>query len=65
MPQVCIWYVDKQLISSLGNYWRSTENQRKFFTEFAARKGFDPLVSENWDNIKIEDIIKQVRKKCL
>ncbi len=49
----------------LGDYWRSTENQRKFFIEFASQKGFDLLVPANWDKIRKEDIIKQVRKKYI
>ncbi len=49
----------------LENYWRSTENQRKFFIEFASQKGFDPLIPENWDNITKEDISKQVRRRLL
>ncbi len=53
--------VDSQLI--LGNYWRSAENQRNFFIEFASQKGFDPLVSENWDKITTKAIVKQVEKK--
>ncbi len=43
-----------------GNYWRSIENRRKFATEFAAQKGFDPLVPANWDKVTKEDFIKQV-----
>ncbi len=52
-----------QLIYILDNYWRSTENQRKFFIEFAAKKGFDPLVPENWDKITTRASRKLVRKK--
>ncbi len=44
------------------HYWKNTENQQKFFIDFASHKGFDPLVPENWNNISTEDIVKQVRK---
>ncbi len=59
-----IWCND--LISYLlENYWRSTENQRKFFIEFATQKGFDPLVPENWDKMPIEDILTQVEQNIM
>ena len=32
----------------LGKYWNSIENRRKAFDQFAASRGFDPLVVENW-----------------
>ncbi len=31
-------------------YWRNSHNRRRFFIEFAAQKGFDPLVAANWKN---------------
>ncbi len=43
---------------SLGNYWKSTENQRNFFIEFASTKGFDPLIPSNWKNVTYRDIIE-------
>ncbi len=36
------------------NYWKSRDNVRKFFVEFASKKGFDPLVAENWRKVKGE-----------
>ncbi len=42
------------------HYWRDTENQRKFFIEFAKQRGFDSFVPGNWDKIPMEDITKQV-----
>jgi len=42
-------------------YWLRIENRRKFFCEFAAERGFDPLVVENWQNtMKKELDAKQV-----
>ncbi len=49
----------------VGNYWKSTENQRKFFIEFASQKGFDPLELKNWDKIKALDFRKEVIIKCV
>ncbi len=44
----------------IENYWKSAENQRHFFIEFATHNGFDPLLPENWDKITKKDILKQV-----
>ncbi len=44
----------------LENYWKSTENQRKFFIELASQNGFDPLVPKNWDKITKKHITKKV-----
>ncbi len=52
-----------ELISLLEGYWKSTDNRRNFFIEFASQNGFDPLVYGNWDKVTKEDIIKQVRKR--
>eukprot|EP00026_Physarum_polycephalum_P006545 Phypoly_transcript_06593.p1 GENE.Phypoly_transcript_06593~~Phypoly_transcript_06593.p1 ORF type:complete len:538 (+),score=63.89 Phypoly_transcript_06593:122-1735(+) len=41
------------------NYWNSQENRRKFFNSFAMARGFDPLISTNWHDIKQEDIIQE------
>ena len=32
-------------------YWRSTENRRQFFIDFAQGKGFDPTSKEEWEKI--------------
>ncbi len=45
----------------IENYWRSTENQRKFLIEFATQNGFDPLIPEKWDKITTRAVKKQVR----
>lgn len=38
------------------------ENRRKFFTEFARERGFDPSVPQNWKNVtKAEVIAKMVK----
>ncbi len=46
-----------------GNYWRDAHNRRKFFVDFATQKGFDPLVSTNWENIQYKEILKKVKGK--
>jgi hypothetical protein len=40
------------------NKWRYAANRRLFMDEYAASKGFDPLVPDNWYNIKGDDIIE-------
>jgi hypothetical protein len=36
------------------------DNRKKLFLDFAKQKGFDPLVPENWYNIK-EDKLNEIR----
>jgi hypothetical protein len=31
-----------------SNLWVEVEKRRKFFENYAKRKGFDPLIPENW-----------------
>ncbi len=40
----------------------SIDNRRKFLLEFATKKGFDPLIPENWKNVTAREIRKQVIK---
>ncbi len=47
------------------NYWGNVHNRRKFFVEFALQKGFDPLLPENWNNVKTKDILEQVKNNEL
>ena len=35
------------------------ENRRRFFNSFAMIRGFDPLVSTNWRDIKQEDVVRE------
>ena len=39
-----------------GQHWKQPQNRRKFFTDFAAKSGFDPLVADNWYSIVKETI---------
>lgn len=32
----------------LAGYWKNPKNVRKFFTDLAEEKKYDPLVAENW-----------------
>ncbi len=38
------------------------DNRRNFLIEFASQKGFDPLLPENWKNVKYRDVLKKVTK---
>eukprot|EP00026_Physarum_polycephalum_P002346 Phypoly_transcript_02352.p1 GENE.Phypoly_transcript_02352~~Phypoly_transcript_02352.p1 ORF type:complete len:819 (+),score=94.09 Phypoly_transcript_02352:352-2808(+) len=38
-------------------YWERPSNRKLFFTKYAQQKRFDPLVPENWYNLKKADII--------
>ncbi len=40
------------------NYWKSKDNRRNFFIEFASKEGFDPLIGENWNNVKCAEALK-------
>lgn len=49
-----------------GKYWNNAQNRRKFFDDFAAKRGFDALIAENWYPIQQKDIIAvKVRKSPL
>ena len=41
------------------NHWESMDNQIQFFTTFARRNGFDPLVPRNWYSIQANDVVSQ------
>jgi hypothetical protein len=38
------------MIYFFSDFWDKNENKRKLFEDYAASKGFDPLVPENWYN---------------
>lgn len=42
----------------LGKYW-NTEKRRAWFDGFAATKGFDPKVAENWHSLPPEEILAE------
>jgi len=42
-----------KFLSVTKNYWHK-ENRKTFFGNFAKRMGFDPLVADNWYNVKQE-----------
>ena len=37
-------------------YWEDVENQRRFFDDLAAELNFDPLVAENWLQVKAQEV---------
>ena len=36
----------------IGGYWESTQNRKDFFVSFAEEHQFDPLVPNNWYNVR-------------
>lgn len=40
----------------LDKYWLDIENRRKYFTDYARGKGFDPLIAENWYHIPSKSV---------
>jgi hypothetical protein len=38
-------------------YWLNQANCRKFFCDLAAKKGFDPLIADNWRTITYHETI--------
>ncbi len=50
------------LVNKIVSYWKTPANRRKFFIEFAKKKRFDPLLPENWYNIKQKDILEKVKR---
>lgn len=47
-------------------YWQDWRNRRRFFSEYAARKGFDPLNAANWAKVTYREIVAdKVRQICL
>lgn len=44
-------------LSLIGNFWASKDNRKLFFDDFAASRGFDPLIPDNW-NVTLADIKK-------
>ncbi len=51
------------LFKFTDKYWDNVHNRRKFFSEFASQKGFDPLVAVNWENVQYREMVKVRRKK--
>eukprot|EP00026_Physarum_polycephalum_P000662 Phypoly_transcript_00663.p1 GENE.Phypoly_transcript_00663~~Phypoly_transcript_00663.p1 ORF type:complete len:1097 (+),score=133.55 Phypoly_transcript_00663:927-4217(+) len=41
--------------------WVSSENRKKLFDSFAAQKGFDPLIAQNWHSIGKKDFVASVK----
>jgi len=37
-------------------HWSDNANRKEFFLSLAEKKGFDPTVPQNWENISIADI---------
>ncbi len=64
MTYIFLCFPVKTLALMLYNkdrHWKNTANRRNFFTDFASKRGFDPLVYENWRNVKKKEILQQVQ----
>lgn len=45
------------LICFTGSYWNNEQNRKSFFCDYAASRGFDPLVSNNWYTTSTDDVL--------
>lgn len=62
--QVIPRFVDLLYLFYLEFHWLDPENRRKFFDNFAQKKGFDPNIAENWyHGITSAEIMQE--KVCL
>lgn len=43
----------------LGNFWRDANNRRHFFDQLAKKKGFDPLIPDNWYSLSKATMISE------
>ena len=51
----------------LERYFHNKDNVKKHFDEFAASKGFDPLVAENWYSftaVELREVSSQLYIFC-
>eukprot|EP00026_Physarum_polycephalum_P003689 Phypoly_transcript_03703.p1 GENE.Phypoly_transcript_03703~~Phypoly_transcript_03703.p1 ORF type:complete len:716 (-),score=110.69 Phypoly_transcript_03703:87-2234(-) len=48
-----------KFVSVSRHYWSDTNNIRKFFDNFAKKRGFDPLSARAWYSYKQEDIVME------
>lgn len=44
----------------MAGYWENIDNQRNFFDEMAREYDFDPLVPENWFQVKASDVVSRL-----
>jgi hypothetical protein len=49
--------IEQSQIPILRSRHKEQSDYRQFFCKLATLKGFDPLVAENWKQIKQKDII--------
>eukprot|EP00026_Physarum_polycephalum_P001081 Phypoly_transcript_01082.p1 GENE.Phypoly_transcript_01082~~Phypoly_transcript_01082.p1 ORF type:complete len:1032 (+),score=114.94 Phypoly_transcript_01082:178-3273(+) len=50
---------NKSKFGKFDKYWADVENQMRFFKQYAAQHGFDPLVPENWYSANLDDLANQ------
>ena len=39
-----------------NGFWKDKQNTKNFLVHFAATKGFDPHIAENWESVTRPDI---------
>eukprot|EP00026_Physarum_polycephalum_P002189 Phypoly_transcript_02194.p1 GENE.Phypoly_transcript_02194~~Phypoly_transcript_02194.p1 ORF type:complete len:921 (+),score=154.23 Phypoly_transcript_02194:106-2868(+) len=48
--------LDMNLFPKDARHWKSLDNCRKFFHDYAKNNGFDPLIASNWYNVTFQDL---------
>eukprot|EP00026_Physarum_polycephalum_P001959 Phypoly_transcript_01963.p1 GENE.Phypoly_transcript_01963~~Phypoly_transcript_01963.p1 ORF type:complete len:985 (-),score=156.37 Phypoly_transcript_01963:23-2977(-) len=48
--------LDPSKFNTPRNYWKDEKNRRKFFTDFAKQKKFDPLIPNHWYAVSVDDL---------
>jgi len=38
-------------------YWQNLDNRKRFFKEYAAERGFNPTLIDNWRTVTVDDIV--------
>jgi hypothetical protein len=49
----------------LERYYQNKDNVKRYFDEFAASKGFDSLIPENWYSFTSADLKEVISSDCL
>lgn len=52
----CFIAVLRDTNPTIDKYYHDIANQRAFFDDFAAKQGFDPLISHNWYSVSTVEI---------
>ena len=52
-----ILFLFVNIIYVAAKYWQEGRSIKKFFDEFAQKKGFDPLIAKNWYLVSVAEIL--------